>query len=90
MLTAILVITFWNFTMFWYRSDSPRNVISSMVNLAYELTSYNSALALAVKKHAKINSKPFLPRPILLGFQVPRSGLQPPMTRSWEGFVDVH
>ena len=31
---------FWNFTVFWYRSDSPqvkRNVILSITNLAYQL-----------------------------------------------------
>ena len=35
-----LVIIFWNFAMFYYRSDSPqvkRNVISSIANLVYEL-----------------------------------------------------
>ena len=36
---AILVIIFWNFTIFQYRSDSPqakRNLISSMANLVYD------------------------------------------------------
>ena len=39
-LPAILVIIFWNFTMFQYRSKSPQvkqYLVSSMVNLVYEL-----------------------------------------------------
>ena len=37
---TIMVIIFWNFTMFYYRPDEPqvkRNVISSKVNLVYAL-----------------------------------------------------
>ena len=37
---AILIIIFWNFTIFQYRSDSPQvegNLISSIANLVYEL-----------------------------------------------------
>ena len=39
-LSSILVIKFWNFTVFWFRSNSPqvrRNIISIITNLAYEL-----------------------------------------------------
>ena len=39
-ITIILVIIFWNFTTFWYRSNSPqlkRKLISSIANLVYEL-----------------------------------------------------
>ena len=38
--TTILVIIFWNFTMFQYRSKSPqvkRNLLSSITNLVYKL-----------------------------------------------------
>ena len=38
--TTILVIIFWNLTIFYYRFDSPqvkRNLISSAANLVYEL-----------------------------------------------------
>ena len=38
--TAILVIIFWNFTIFQYMPDSPqvkRNVISNVANLVYQL-----------------------------------------------------
>ena len=38
--TTFLIIIFWNFTIFWYRSNSPqvkRNLISSIGNLVYEL-----------------------------------------------------
>ena len=37
---TILVIIFWNFTIFQYRSNSPQvkgNLISSIANLVYEL-----------------------------------------------------
>ena len=39
-LPSIVVIKCWNFTVFYFRSDSSqvrRNVISSITNLAYEL-----------------------------------------------------
>ena len=37
---SILAKIFWNFTMFWYRSDSPqekRTLISSITNLVYNV-----------------------------------------------------
>ena len=37
---TVQVIIFWNFTIFWYRSDSSqvkRNLISTIANLVYEL-----------------------------------------------------
>ena len=38
--STVLVIIFWNFTMFYERSESPQvkeNLISSITNLIYEL-----------------------------------------------------
>ena len=40
MAPTILVIIYWNFTIFQYRSDSPQvkgNFISSIANLVFEL-----------------------------------------------------
>ena len=37
---AVLVIIFWNFAIFYYKSDSPQikgNLVSSIANLVYEL-----------------------------------------------------